>query len=209
MTNAGRVSLTLFLVALAVACRSAPAPSADRSKVVRELTASPAPLAPGRYTRTAFRPAVTLDLDEGWTSINRFDDFFDVEQDVGSPDVIAVQFARPLGFVGRSGVQSVGGPGEARQVLSENPGLTMADPRDLRIGGLEGQAFEIENTSGQHVGVMALGPGTLGIDAGRKLWIACLATPDGLVAVMVGGSVTKWDEALAAAKPILESIRFP
>lgn len=209
MTNAGRVALTLFLVALAVACRSAPASRSTALGDLRELTASPAPLAPGRYTRTAFRPAVTLDLDEGWTSVNRFDDFFDVEQDVGSPDVIAVQIARPRGFVGRSGVQSVGGPREAREVLSENPGLTMAESSDLRIGGLDGQAFELENRSGQHVGVMALGPGTLGIDAGRKLWIACLATPDGLVAVMVGGSVTKWDEALVAAKPILESIRFP
>jgi hypothetical protein len=152
---------------------------------------------------------VTLGLNEGWTSVNRFDDFFDVEQDVGSPDVIAVQIARPRGFVGRSGVQSVSSPREAREVLSENPGLTMGASRDYRIGGLDGQVFEVENRSGQHVGVMALGPGTLGIDPGRKLWIACLTTPDGLVAVMVGGSVTKWDEALAAAEPVLESIRFP
>ena len=176
---------------------------------VRELTASPAPLPPGTYTRAAFKPAVTLTLDEGWTSVNRFDDFFDVQQDVGSPDVIAVQLARPRGFVGRSGVQPAGSPPEVRDVLSGNPGLTLIESSDSRIGGLEGQVFVVENRSGQHAGVMELGPGRLGIDSGRRLWIACFTTPDGLVAVMVGGSVEKWTEALAAAEPVLESIHFP
>ena len=187
-------------MALAVACRPGH---------VRELTASPAPLPPGTYARAAFKPAVTLQLDEGWTSVNRFDDFFDVQQDVGSPDVIAVQLARPSGVVGRSGVQPVRTPREAGDVLSANPGLTLGASSESRIGGLEGQVFEVENRTGGHVGILALGPGTLGIDPGRKLWIAFLAAPDGLVAVMVGGSVKKWNEALAAAEPILESIRFP
>jgi hypothetical protein len=200
MTNKGRIASTVFLVALAVACRSLP---------VRELSASPAPLPPGRYSLAAFRPAVTLDLGQGWTSVNRFDDFFDVQQDVGSPDVIAVQIARPRGFIGRSGVQPVRDPHEAREVLSGNLGLAVAAPRDLRIGGLEGQAFEIENRSGEHVGVLQLGPGTLGIDSGRKLWIAGVKTPEGLVSVMVGGSVAKWDAAMTAAQPVLASIQFP
>ena len=207
MTRGGRALLTLAVVGLAVACRPARAPSA--AGALRELTASPVPLPPGTYTRAAFRPAVTLELNAGWTSVNRFDDFFDVEQDVGSPDVIAVQVARPRGMIGGSGFQSVGIPREVREVLSQNPGLTLGASSDSRIGGLEGQVFEVENRSGQHVGVMQLGPGTLGIDPGRKLRIACLTTPDGLVAVMVGGSLAKWEEALAAAEPILESIRFP
>ena len=50
--------------------------------------------------------------------------------------------------------------------------------------------------------------GALGIDIGRRLWIAFFDTPDGLLAVMVGGSVSKWDEALAAAEPVLESVRI-
>lgn len=190
--------LSLAVVGLAVACPP-----------MRELTASPAPLPPGKYTRAAFRPAVTLELDGGWTSVNQFDDFFDVQQDVGSPDVIAVQVARPRGFVGPSGVQPAGTPREAREVLSQNPGLTVLPSSVSRIGGLEGQIFEVENGSGQHVGVMELGPGTLGIDPGRKLWIACVATPDGLVTVLVGGSVARWGKAWAAAEPVLKTIRFP
>jgi len=215
MTRGGRVALTLALVGLAVACAPKTAPPATPQSPpvavggVRELTASPAPLPPGTYTRTAFRPAVTLELPEGWTSVNRFDDFFDVEQGVGSPDVIAVQIARPRGIVGQAGVQSVGVAHEACAVLAENPGLTLGASSHSRLGGLDGQVCVVENGSGQHVGVMELGPGTLGIDPGRKLWIACFTTPQGLVAVMVGGSVAKWNEALAAAEPILQSIRFP
>jgi hypothetical protein len=200
MTRGGWFVPVLVVAALASGCRATMPP--------RELTPSPAPVSPGTYTRSTFRPAITLELREGWTPVNGFDDFFDVQKDVGSPDVIAVQIARPGGFVGRSGVQPVGTPREAHAVLSENPGLTIGTAKDSGIGGLAGQVFEVENGSGEHVGVMALGPGTLGIDPGRKLRIACFRTPHGLVAVMVGGSVAKWNEAMAAAEPILQSIRF-
>ena len=42
--------------------------------------------------------------------------------------------------------------------------------------------------------------------AGRRLWIALFDTPDGVLAVMVGGSVAGWEGALSAAEPVLESI---
>jgi hypothetical protein len=51
-------------------------------------------------------------------------------------------------------------------------------------------------------------PGALGIDPGRRLWIAFFDTPDGLLAIMVGGSVARWDDALAAAEPVLESVQI-
>ena len=50
-------------------------------------------------------------------------------------------------------------------------------------------------------------PGALRIDPGR-LWMAFFDTPDGLLAIMVGGSVATWDEALGAAEPVLESVRI-
>lgn len=46
----------------------------------------------------------------------------------------------------------------------------------------------------------------MSISPGRRLWIAFLDTPDGLLAIMVGGSVATWDEALAVAEPVLESV---
>jgi hypothetical protein len=38
--------------------------------------------------------------------------------------------------------------------------------------------------------------------------IAFLDAPDGLLAIMVGGTVARWDEALSAAEPVLESVRI-
>ena len=54
--------------------------------------------------------------------------------------------------------------------------------------------------------VMHVPPGSLGISPGRRLWIAFFDTPEGLVAVMIGGSVARWDKALLAAEPVLESV---
>ena len=54
--------------------------------------------------------------------------------------------------------------------------------------------------------VMDVLPGALGIDPGRRLWIALFDTADGLLAVMVGGSVAHRDRALTGAEPVLESV---
>ena len=55
---------------------------------------------------------------------------------------------------------------------------------------------------------MQVPPGALGIDPGRRLWIAFFDTDEGLLAIMVGGSVAKWDDALGAAEPVLETVRI-
>jgi hypothetical protein len=53
---------------------------------------------------------------------------------------------------------------------------------------------------------MQVSAGTLSIDPGRKLWISLFDTADGLLAVMVGGSVAGWERALTIAEPVLESV---
>jgi hypothetical protein len=176
---------------------------------VLELAASPAPLPAGTYTLAAFLPTVTLDLDGTWTSVARFDDFFDVQQDVGSPDVVAVQIARPSGLVGRAGTAPTpADPGAAIEVIHTNPGLTIVEESESRIGGLVGRQATVENTSGAFVGVLTVAAGTVSIDTGRRLWMAFFTTSHGLVGVLVGGSVATWDHALAVAEPVLESIRI-
>ena len=187
------------------AVTASPSSSSDPT----ELTSSPAPLPAGSYTFSPFRPRVTLDLDATWTSVNRFDDFFDVEQDIGTPDVIAVQVARPTGIAGATQIEPADQPRDAGRILSGNRDLTIVEESDSRLGGLTGRVLVVENRSGRHAAVMSVGPGVLGIDSGRKLWVAFFATPDGLVAVMVGGSIAKWDVALRTAEPVLESIAFP
>ena len=51
-------------------------------------------------------------------------------------------------------------------------------------------------------------PGALGIDPGRRRWIALFDSSDGLLAIMIGGWVARWDDALMAAEPVLESVRI-
>ena len=136
-----------------------------------------------------------------------FDGFFDVQQDVGSPDVIAVQFARP------SIVYGAGGQGvepadaaEAAEALRSNEAFEVFGDSEAQVGGMDGRVIEIENAGDAHATVMVVPPGPLGIDPGRRLWVAFLDTPDGLLAVMVGGSVDEWQAAMDAAEPVLESI---
>jgi hypothetical protein len=54
--------------------------------------------------------------------------------------------------------------------------------------------------------VLDVSVGRLGIDSGRWLWISVFDTPDGILAVMVGGSIAQWARALGLAEPVLESI---
>lgn len=172
-----------------------------------ELVASSEPLPPGRYTRTGFRPPVTFEVDGPWFGVQLFDGFFDVQQDVGTPDVIAVQFATPDALYGADGVAvELTDPGTAASILLENPGLTVVETSASRIGGLEGHQVTVENAGAIDAQVMRVPPGPLTILPGRRLWIAFFDTPDGILAIMVGGSVAAWDDALLTAEPVLESI---
>jgi hypothetical protein len=172
-----------------------------------ELTAGPLPAA--RYTRAGFTPRVSFELDGSWRFVQQGNGFFDVQQDVGSPDVIAVQFARPTGIYGGGIVsEEVSDADHAVELIRANSGLTVLETSESLIGGVIGSQVTVENAGNGHARVMQVPIGALGIDEGRRLWIGLFDTPQGLLAIMIGGSVAKWDEALAAAEPVLESIRI-
>ena len=208
---------TIAVAALVAACggpiASTPQPSvqpsASAGPTVRELATSPDPLPAGTYTRSSFEPPITIELDGSWSGVQLLDGFFDVQQDVGSPDVIAVQFAAPRAVYGAGAASVEATTAEAAAAaVAANPALDVLGQDGSRTGGLEGITIEVQNAGDAHARVMTVPPGPLGIDPGRRLWIAFLDGPDGLLAVMVGGSVARWDEALAAAEPVLESIRI-
>lgn len=163
----------------------------------------------GRYTRPGFVPRITFAVDGSWRAVQVLGGFFDVQQKVGSPDVIAVQFARPDGIY-RGPVELIA-PDTAQKAvdaLSANASLTVVESSESRMDGLTGLQITVENPSSAagDVPVLHVPPGPLGISPGRRLWIAFFDLPEGLVAVMVGGSVAKWDAALLAAEPVLESV---
>jgi hypothetical protein len=226
MPHRRRALASLLIVAgLAAGCATPdgtdagqPSPSASSSASVNgsepaealtELRATTEPLPPGDYVRSSFAPPIAFTLTEGWRAVQLFDGFFDIQQQVGSPNVVAVQFARP------STVYGAGGQGveptsaeEAAQALRSNEAFEVFGDGEAQLGGIEGRVIEIENAGDAHATVMVVPPGPLGIDPGRRLWVAFLDTPDGLLAVMVGGSVTEWQQALDAAEPVLESIQI-
>lgn len=222
-----RIAPTIVVIAfLVAACGStspsgnptpppslSPAPSASTlpspaaSGGTLELPSPGSALAPGTYTRSGFRPPVTLAVGDGWVVGTAGDGFFDVQQDRGSPDVIAVQLARVLGVVSAAASPAaVTSAADAVRAIHANPALTVVDESASRLGGLDGLNVVVENRGTATAGVMDVAPGRLSFDPGRKLWISFFDTTDGLVAVLVGGSIAKWDAALAAAEPVLESI---
>jgi hypothetical protein len=173
-----------------------------------ELEATGDKLPAGRYTRAGFQPSVTFDLDGSWQAVQLGSGFFDVQQQAGTPDVIAVQFARPSGIYGEAGAPQAASADEAVTLLGGNPRLEVVESSESRMGGLDGSQVTVENAGDGHATVMQVPAGTLGIDPGRRLWIAFFDAPDGLVAVMVGGPTDGWEAALAAAEPVLESVQF-
>ena len=188
----------------------APSPSTGPTGIpADEVTGSPGALTSGRYTRRGFEPRITFQVDGPWHSENAFHGFFDVQQDVGSPDVIAVQFATPDQIYAAPDQPSPITTAEAASTaLQHNTRLVTVESSSSRIGGLSGFQVTVENPADK-VGdaqVMHVSAGALSISPGRRLWCAFFDTPEGVLAILVGGSVARWDAALAAAEPVLESV---
>ncbi len=188
---------------------ASPSPSALPSGVTN-LTAGEE-LAPGKYSYRDFgEPLVTFEVDGGsWQAVQLWDGFFDIEQgDLDDPHVIAVQFAHPSAVHGRDGAVLPTDAAHAVELLESNPDLEVVETSSSLIGGLEGSQITVENTGDDPVSFIDLPPGTIGINGDRRLWMAFFDTDDGLLAIMVGGSIEQWDEALEAAEPVLESIEI-
>jgi hypothetical protein len=211
-----RIALLAGLALLLAACgnmlnpegrTATPSPSPLPSGVANINNSGADPLAPGRYTRHDFAPRVTFDIGEQWFGRQVFEGFFDIQQGAADdPDVIAVQFARPLAVHGADGPTEPTDAADAVAILETNPDLEVVETSSSQMGGLEGSQVTIENTGESGAVFMDLPPGTISLDAGRRLWIAFFDTDEGLLAIMVGGSIDGWDEALAAAEPVLESV---
>jgi hypothetical protein len=192
--------------ATVVAPTSAPAASGLEA---REVGGVFGVLPAGRYTHRGFEPRVTFEVDGPWRSVQTLQGFFDVQQQVGSPDVIAVQFARPDGIYGAGDALATASTAEAAVgAIRQNDGIVVIESSESLIDGLHGMQITVENpaTADADRSILHVPAGPLGISPARRLWMAFFDTPDGLLAVLVGGSVARWDEALTTAEPVLESI---
>jgi hypothetical protein len=166
-------------------------------------------LAPGTYTRTGFEPQITFDLEEGWQGVQNTSGFFDVQQDPDTPDVIAVQFGNADAVFGKDGTAvEIDQAADATPIIRDNPGLTVLGESASRMSGLDGFTIEVENAADGDVPVLRVPAGPLAISPERRLWVSFFDTPNGVLAVMVGGSVARWEDSLAIAEPVLESVRI-
>jgi hypothetical protein len=184
-----------------------PSPSPLPSGVANINDTGAETLAAGRYTRHDFAPRVTFEVDDQWFGRQVLRGYFTIQQgDADDPDVIAVQFARPNAVFGADGETEPTDAADAVAILETNPDLEVVETSSSEMGGLEGSQVTIENSGDETVEFMALPPGKIGINPERRLWIAFFDTDEGLLAIMVGGSIEGWDEALAVAEPVLESV---
>ena len=189
---------------------TAPATAEPSAGGVVELARSATALPAGRYTRAGFKPPITFAVEGGiWRAVSLLTDFFDIQHEPGTPDVIAVQFARPDGVHGAgTAAEKPASAAAAVEVLRSNAALVIVESSQSRMDGHVGSQVTVENpsTGTATASIIEVGAGTLGIDPGRRLWIAFFDTPDGLLAIMVGGSIAQWDGALLLAEPVLESV---
>ena len=162
------------------------------------------PIEPGRYRRAGFEPPFTIDLPDGWFAVQDAPGFFDLERVVGTLDVTAVQFARPSDLASAA---------MAADTIRARDGLVVDGPTAIEVGGAPGvrlvvDAADTDIDAQVFVPVLEIALGPISIASGRRLEIRLVDTEAGLLAVLIGGSVRTWDEASAAAEPILSSIRF-
>ena len=213
-----RIGLLACLAVLLAACGNmlnpegktlTPAPSPLPSGVANISDSGDETLPPGRYSRHDFAPRVTFDLEGPWYGRQILRGFFDVQQGAkDDPHVIAVQFARPDALIGEDGEQEPADAAEAADILATNPAIEVLETSTSQIGGLDGTQITVENAGAAPAEIMRLPPGVIGINPERRLWIAFFDTDQGLLAIMVGGSIEQWDDALATAEPVLESVQI-
>jgi hypothetical protein len=165
----------------------------------------PAPgtlLEPGLYENRAFEPRIWFEVGRGWTAEQQTTGFFDIQDEPGALDVVAVQFANLTADTVE----------EALGELTGQPGTRVVEQDASTIGGIRGVVAVVETTDPADTDppvfrqVLTTVAGPISIASGRRLWVSLLPVHDGVLAVMIGGSIAEWDRALARAEPILESV---
>jgi hypothetical protein len=168
-----------------------------------ELPSPGARVEPGLYTKASFAPALSFRVGPGWTAEQAYPGFFDIEDDPGSPDVITVQFGNVTGALNAAAVVAA---------IAADTRLLATDPVNVRIGGQNGVQVVVDTTDPADSSppifrpVLTVAPGPLSIASGRRLQITLVDVDNGILAVLVGGSIRKWDSTLQLAEPVIDSL---
>jgi hypothetical protein len=140
---------------------------------------------------------------DGWTAEQSAPGFFDIEDEPGSLDVVAVQFGNLVG------------PETAEAAVAEiaaRDNLTVTEAVPIAVDGVTGLQVVVETTDPPDTDppvfrqVMTVPPGPLSIASGRRLQATLLDMDGSVLAILVGGSIAEWDRALESSRPVLESV---
>lgn len=181
----------------------APAPTRTRHPPGMELPGPGTALDPGRYTKSSFEPAVTFEVAEGWVAQQVASGFFDIEDEPGSPDVIAVQFANVLG---------ADTAGDALDNILRQPDLRFGPTEKFEMAGSTALQVVVETTDPPDTDppifrqVLTGTAGPLSISSARRLQVTLLDVDNGVLAILVGGSIANWEQTLRRASPVVESV---
>jgi hypothetical protein len=172
----------------------------------RELPGPNSQLQAGNYYVTGFTPKhnpVGFTVGEGWTTVQQFPGFFDIQDHPGSLDVVAVQWTI---------ISEFDNADDAAADLEGRDNLLVSDEGAVTIDGLTGIRLVAETTDPPDADPVIFRPvldspaGPISIGSARHLQINLIATPDGVLAILVAGSVAEWDRALQLSKPVLDSV---
>ncbi|MGH2379714.1 MAG: hypothetical protein ACRDG7_00615 [Candidatus Limnocylindria bacterium] len=97
---------------------------------------------------------------------------------------------------------------DAAEAIADNAELEILDQSPSQVAGLEGVVIEVENRGDTGIAVMEVAPGTLQLEADRRLWTSLLDAPEGVLAIMISARIAAWEEAIAAAEPVLASVQI-
>jgi hypothetical protein len=214
---AGRASALLLVAALAgCGAGATPAPSL------------PPALAAGTYTSSAFQPAVTYTVPDGWWNPSDAAAFFSL-QPVTS-DLVGIHLFRdPLPASQDPTCPTTAEPGVATTSLAlaawirSLPGLVVSNPRLVEVGGLRGTEIDVAIRSDWTQSCpFANGLPTVPLFVGQdgqlrwvvagseRLRLSLLDVPGGGTVVVDSDAFdgSLWDQLIAAATPIVQSFVF-
>jgi hypothetical protein len=167
------------------------------------------PLAPGRYTHQRFVPVTSIEVGEGWFAAHLYADFYDVQVDPNTPDVIAVQLSRPRALHSSVIATDDATTAEAAAAsLAGNETLDVTPVKAVTVDGRPALRLTVTARLDAETPIMEVAAGTLSILADRRLEVTLVDLDEGLLAILLGGSVADWERATQMGRPVIESLRI-
>jgi predicted regulator of Ras-like GTPase activity (Roadblock/LC7/MglB family) len=156
-------------------------------------------LTAGRYrSPTGFEPAVVVTVGDGWTSVHRGDDGFDLGRSTTDDGLlIAVAFLVPSEATAADTLDAV-----------RAAATSTATQVTVTIGGAEANGLDVDGGSGQLIASAAAGIALDAAPDGRVRVLALDVDEGPLAVAILVPDLSRWDEVWPDVEAILETAEF-